>query len=111
MTEQRPTTVRLQRLVRAYRESAALMAAVELGLFTKLARGADTEAALVAALGLEEPNGERIVIACIGLGLIERDGDKLKPAPAVARLLVQGRPAYAGPWMLFTNPDGDGVGR
>src|SRR3546814_19745693 len=86
MTEQRPTTVRLQRLVRAYRESAALMAAVELGLFTKLARGADTEAALVAAVGLEPPNGERIVIACIGLGLIERDGEKLKPAPDVARV-------------------------
>src|SRR3546814_3556991 len=111
MTEQRPTTGRLQRLVRAYREAAALMAAVGLWLFTKRARGADTEAALVAALGLEEPNGERIVIACIGLGLIERDGEKLKPAPDGARFLVEGEPAYAGPWMLFTKPDWDEWGR
>ena len=32
-SEPRPSTVRLQRMVRAYRESAALMAGVELGLF------------------------------------------------------------------------------
>jgi len=87
------------------------MAAVELGLFTKLAGGADTEAALIEALGLEAPNGERIVIACIGLGLIERDGERLKLAPDVARFLVEGEPTYAGPWMLFTKPDWDEWGR
>ena len=111
MAESRPTTVRLQRLVRAYRESAALMAAVELGVFTRLARGTDTEEALIAALGLEAPNGERIVVACIGLGLIERDGAKLKLAPDVERFLVEGEPTYAGPWMLFTKPDWDEWGR
>ena len=108
---ERVGTFRLQRLVRAYRESGTLIAAIELGLFTKLARGADTEAALIAALGLEPPNGERIVIACIGLGLIERDGPRLKLAPDVARFLVEGEPAYAGPWMLFTRPDWNEWGR
>lgn len=111
MAEARPNTVRLQRLVRAYRESAALMAAVELGVFTKLARGADTEEALIAALGLVPPNGERIVVACIGLGLIERDGDRLRLAPDVERFLVEGDAAYAGPWMLFTKPDWNEWGR
>lgn len=111
MAEARPNTVRLQRLVRAYRESAALMAAVELGVFTHVARGADTEAALVDALGLEAPNGERIVVACIGLGLIERRGDRLALPPDVARFLVEGEPAYAGPWMLFTKPDWNEWGR
>ncbi|MFN4088597.1 MAG: methyltransferase [Alphaproteobacteria bacterium] len=111
MAEARPNTVRLQRLVRAYRESAALMAAVELGLFTKVARGADTEAELTEALGLVEPNGERIVIACIALGLIERDGERLRLPPDVARFLVEGEPTYAGPWMLFTKPDWDEWGR
>src|SRR3546814_16259468 len=80
------------------------MAAVELGVFTKLARGADTEAALVAAVGLEPPTGERIVIACIGLGLIERDGEKLKPAPDAPPLLVEGEPAHDGPRALFPKP-------
>ena len=105
------TTVRLQRMVRAYRESGALMAAIELGVFTRLARGADTEEHLIASLGIEPLNGERIVVACIGLGLIERDGDRLRNAPDVERFLVEGEPRYAGEWMLFTRPDWDEWGR
>ena len=107
----RVDTVRLQRMVRAYRESATLMAAVDLELFTKVAHGADTEATLIDALDLEPPNGERIVVACLGLGLLERDGDRLRLAPDVARFLVEGEPTYAGPWMLFTRPDWNEWGR
>ncbi len=111
MSEQRVDTVRLQRMVRAYRESGALMAAVELGLFTRIAEGADTEAALIDALGIEPVNAERIVVACIALGLVLRDGDRLKNAPDVARFLVEGERGYAGAWMLFTKPDWDEWGR
>lgn len=111
MSEPRVDTVRLQRMVRAYRESAALMAAVELGVFTRIAEGADTEDAVIAALGIEPLNAERIVVACIGLGLIERDGDRLRNAPDVARFLVEGARGYAGAWMLFTKPDWQEWGR
>jgi hypothetical protein len=52
----RPDTTRLQRLVHSYRDAAALMAAVELGLFTQVARGADTEAAVARALALSPTN-------------------------------------------------------
>jgi precorrin-6B methylase 2 len=101
----RPTTVRLQRMVRAYRESAALMAAVELGLFTQIAKGADTEAELSKSLGITALHAERIIVACIGLGLVERDGERLRNAPDVDRFLVEDLPQYAGEWMLFTKPD------
>ncbi|MEL0325269.1 MAG: hypothetical protein VXA00_13010 [Rhodospirillales bacterium] len=37
----RPTTRRLQQMVRAYREAGALMAAVELDLFTHIAKGSE----------------------------------------------------------------------
>ncbi|MCB1743001.1 MAG: methyltransferase [Gammaproteobacteria bacterium] len=111
MSQPRVDTVRLQKMVRAYRESGALMAAVELGLFSKLAQGADTEASLIEALGIQPVNAERIVIACIGLGLVERDGERLKNAPDVARFLVEGEPGYAGAWMLFTKPDWNEWGR
>ena len=107
----RPTTVRLQRMVRAYRESAALMAGVELGLFTKAAEGGHTEASLSDALGITRLHGERIIVACVGLGLLERDGDKLRNAPDVERFLVEGQPTYAGEWMLFTKPDWNEWGR
>ena len=105
MVRPRSNTVRLQRLARAYRESAALLAAVELGLFTKLNGGANTEVTLSAALGISALNAERLIIACLGLGLIDRDGERLRNAPDVDRFLVEGKSTYAGAWMFFTHPD------
>lgn len=105
MTTERLDTVRLQRLSRAYQESATLMAGIDLGLFTQIARGADTMPALAAALDISPLNVERLVTACVALGLLSRDGERLANAPDVARYLVQGEPGYAGAWMLFTRPD------
>lgn len=107
----RPDTTRLQRLVHSYRDAAALMAAVELGLFTQVARGADTEAAVARALDLTPANAERLVTACVALGLLVRDGERVGNAPDVARFFVEGEPTYAGPWMLFSKPDWNEWGR
>jgi hypothetical protein len=101
----RPDTTRLQRLARAYCETAVLYAALDLGLFTAVAGGADTEPALATALGIAPLNVERLVAACTALGLLERDGDQLRNAPDVARFAVQGEPTYAGPWLNFTRGD------
>ena len=104
-------TTRLQRLVHSYRDAATLMAAVELGLFTSVARGAVTEADLARALGLTPTNAERLVTACVALGLLVREDGRLANAPDVARFLVEGEPGYAGPWMLFSKPDWNEWGR
>ena len=48
----RPDTVRLQRISKAFWESAALMSAVELGVFTAIARGSDTIDKLAHAIDL-----------------------------------------------------------
>lgn len=98
-------------MVRAYRESGALMAAVELDLFTHIADGKDDEASLTEAMGLQPLHGERIIVAMLGLGLIERAGDKLTLTADVDRFLVKGKPTYAGEWMLFTKPDWNEWGR
>ena len=103
--EDRPTTVRLQQLARAYRESGTLLAAVELDLFSKVSEGFDTEESLAPALGVNKLNAERIIIACLGLGLIIRDGTRLKNAPDTERFLVKGKETFAGEWMFFTQPD------
>jgi hypothetical protein len=87
------------------------MAAVELGLFTRVARGDDTEAAIAEALDLTPTNAERLVTACVALGLLVRDGDRLRNTPDVGRFLVEGEPTYAGPWMLFSKPDWNEWGR
>jgi hypothetical protein len=87
------------------------MAAVELGLFTRVAQGADTEAAVAAALDLTPTNAERLITACVALGLLVREGERVANAPDVARFLVEGQPSYAGPWMLFSKPDWNEWGR
>jgi SAM-dependent methyltransferase len=87
------------------------MAAVDLGLFTAVAGGAVTQGQVAQRLRLTPVNAERLVTACVALGLLVRRGDRLANAPDVERFLVQGQRGYAGPWMLFTRPDWDRWGR
>ena len=105
MPQRRPTTVRLQKMVRAYRQSAAVMAAIELGLFTQISKGAQDRAAVARSLGISELNADRLVTYCLGIGLLEQVDGRLRNAPDVERFLVEGEKEYAGAWMLFTKPD------
>jgi SAM-dependent methyltransferase len=97
-------TTRLQRIAQAYWESAALMAAVELDVFTAIARGHDTIAAAAEAVGISERNAERLLTALAAMTLLERDGTRFANAPDVQRFLVKDNDRYAGPWILFTKP-------
>lgn len=97
-------TTRLQRMATAYWESAALMAAVELDVFTAIARGHDTIPALARAAGMSDRNAERLLTALTAMTLIERSGERFANAPDVQRFLVKDSDRYAGPWILFTKP-------
>ena len=103
--ENRLDTVRLQEMVQGFWRSGALMAAVELGLFTAISKGAGSYAEAAEALDITEVNAERLITVCVALELIEqRDDGRLTNAPDVERYLVEGTSRYAGPWMLFTKP-------
>jgi hypothetical protein len=97
-------TTRLQRMAQAYWESAALMAAVELDVFTAIARGQDTIQALANAIGISNRNAERLLTALSAMTLLTRDGERFTNAPDVQRFLVKDSDRYAGPWILFTKP-------
>lgn len=107
----RVDTVRLQRVAKAFWESAALMSGVELDLFTAISNGDDTIDKAAAAMGIEPENAERLMTALTAMGLLRRDGDRFANAPDVERFLVRGSSSYAGPWMLFGKPRWDGWGR
>jgi SAM-dependent methyltransferase len=96
----RVDSVRLQNLVYAHRQSAVLLAALELGLFTQIARGARSLAELTAALGISDTNAERLLTACAALDLVRRRGDRFENAPDVERFLVEGGDSDASPWIL-----------
>jgi hypothetical protein len=97
-------TTRLQKMATAYWESAALMAAVELDIFTTIERGHDTAPALAKAVGMSDRNAERLLTALAALALLERNGERFSNAPDVQRFLVKDSDRYAGPWILFTKP-------
>ena len=108
---QRLNTVRLQRISKAFWESAALMSAVELGVFTAIANGANTIESCAAAVDIDPLNAERLLTALAAMQLLARNGDAFSNAPDVDRFLVAGKPTYAGPWMLFGKPRWDGWGK
>ncbi|MDP1840947.1 MAG: methyltransferase dimerization domain-containing protein, partial [Reyranella sp.] len=97
-------TTRLQKMAQAYWESAALMAAVELEVFTAIAHGQDTIAAAAKAVGISERNAERLLTVLVAMALLTRDGDRFANAADVERFLVKDSDRYAGPWILFTKP-------
>jgi hypothetical protein len=107
----RPNTMRLQRITKGFWESAALMSAVELELFTAIDKGANTIAKIAAALDIETVNAERLMVALAAMELLVRQGDTFTNADDVDRFLVKDKPTYAGPWMLFGKPRWDGWGK
>lgn len=106
MTEKtkRPDTVRLQRIAKGFWESAAFMSAVELGVFTAIANGSNTIESAAAALKIEPVNAERLLTVLTAMELITRNDEQFSNTADVDRFLVEGKPTYAGPWMLFSKP-------
>ncbi len=105
------TTVRLQNMAQSYGASAALMAAVEIGLFTAVSQGAGTYEEVAAALRIHPTNAERLMVMLCATGLLEKSGDRHVNAADVERFLVQGKPGYMGPWITFTKPQWNEWGR
>jgi len=98
-------TRRLQDMSRAFTQSAALLAAIDLELFTAVAAGFDTAEAFAARAGITELNADRLMTLCSACGLLLwRDG-RYENAADVGRFLVKGEPRYAGAWLGFARRD------
>ena len=103
--KKRVNTVRLQNLSYGHKQSAALRAAVEVGLFTCISQGASSIPDIANAAGISALNAERLAVACTSLGLVEKEGEEYRNAPDVERFLVKEKMTYIGPWILFNGWD------
>lgn len=106
-----PDTVRLQHLSWSFGASAALFAALELDVFTKISEGATTLDEIARGAGMEARNVDRLLGVLHALDLVEQAGGRFRNAPDVERFLVRGKPAYAAPWILFAGKDWKEWGR
>ena len=97
-------TTHLQRIARAYTESATLFSAIDLRLFTHVAAGCDTYDKLAGAMDILPLNAERLTTACLAMGLLTQSDGRLANAEDAQRYLIEGAAGYAGEWMTFTRP-------
>jgi ubiquinone/menaquinone biosynthesis C-methylase UbiE len=91
--------------INSYQNTAALKAAVELGLFNAIAQGAST-AEEIAARCQASTRGTRILSDFLTiLGLLHKEGQTYSLSPTAAAFLVSGSPVYMGGTMKFLLSD------
>jgi 3-hydroxy-5-methyl-1-naphthoate 3-O-methyltransferase len=88
----------LMELVTSFWAFKTFAAAVELGVFTRLANGrALTLPQAAEELGIPERPADMFLAACSSLGLLVKDGDdRYRNSPLAEEFLVEGRPHYFG---------------
>ena len=80
----------------AYWGSRTLLSAVELGVFTELAKGRRNGDALAQSLGLHPRGWRDFFDALVALGMLERDGATYANTPATDLFLDKAKPSYVG---------------
>jgi hypothetical protein len=98
-----PSPERILQLGLGFWGPKALLSAVELGLFTELAKGALDGETLAGRLGLH-PRGYRDLFdALVALGMLERRGNRYANRPETDFLLDRNKTSYIGGLLEFAN--------
>jgi SAM-dependent methyltransferase len=90
----RPDTI--DRLEEAVPAALAMLAGLELGVFTRLDSKPLTTAALAARIGCGEERLGRLLHALVVVGLLRKDGDAFANSAEADAFLVAGKPRYRG---------------
>lgn len=102
-----PSPDQIMQIGMGFWPSKTLLSAVELGLFTILADGPQTGAALQDALGLHPRGTCDFLDTLVALGLLGRQGDgpeaRYQNTPATALFLDRGSPRYVGGLLEMAN--------
>ena len=100
-----PTPERILQIAWGFAPTYALASAVELRLFTHLAEGKTTQAALEAATGASRRGLGMLLNTMVGLGFLSREGSgegaRYGLSPDADAFLVEGRPGYHGGMIRF----------
>ncbi|HYC03112.1 MAG TPA: methyltransferase [Azospirillaceae bacterium] len=83
--------------------SKALLSAVELGLFTELAKGPDDLQGLTMRLGLHPRSARDFLDALVALGVLTREGGRYANSPAAALYLDRAKESYVGGLLEMAN--------
>jgi hypothetical protein len=80
-----------------------LLSAVELGVFSELARGPEPFDALSSRLGLHPRSARDFLDTLVALGFLTRSGDRYANTPETDRFLDRAKPSYVGGILEMAN--------
>lgn len=95
-----PYRTPLDEYVRGARKAAALKAAIELEIFTRIAEGNQSIPALIQAIGLSERGARLLLDALANIGLLAKSPFEYSLTPSAETYLVKGKPTYYGEALL-----------
>lgn len=98
-----PTPERILQTGMAFWPAKTLLSAVEMGVFTELARGAEDYAALAGRLGLHPRSARDFLDALVALGFLERDGERYANTVETDLFLDRAKPSYVGGILEMAN--------
>ena len=87
----------------AFSTSKTLLSAIEMGVFTALARGPERFDALSARLGLHPRSARDFLDALTALGFLQRTGDTYANTPDTDLFLDRNKPSYVGGILEMAN--------
>ncbi|MGH7143142.1 MAG: methyltransferase [Planctomycetota bacterium] len=83
--------------------SKTLLSAVEIGVFSELAKGPEQREKLIGRLGLHPRGARDFLDALVALGMLNRDGDSYSNTPESDLFLDRHKPTYVGGILEMAN--------
>ena len=96
MAKNRLTPAKIMQLGTGFWGSKTLLSAIELGLFTELAKGPLDAAALTKRLQLHPRSARDFFDALVALGMLKRTGSRYANTTETALFLDRAKPSYVG---------------
>ncbi len=109
--EPRSPSSALLEMAQAYRQSAILMTACQLDLFTHLSQGPLTADTLAQSCQVPVRGLERLLSACVVLDLLEKEDETYRNTPIAETFLVKGKAGYMGRFIGYGTEHYDAWGR
>jgi SAM-dependent methyltransferase len=103
MATRRLSPTNIMQLGLGFWGSKTLLSAIELGLFTELAKGPLTLEALTKRLNLHSRSARDFFDALVSLGMLKRVGARYANTPETARFLDRNKPSYVGGMLEMAN--------
>jgi O-methyltransferase domain/Dimerisation domain len=101
--KKKPTPDAILQLGLAFWSSKTLLSAVELGLFTELAKGPRDKNTLRLSLGIDGRSVADFLDALVALGMLDRKGGKYRNTPETDLFLDRNKATYIGGMLEMAN--------